>query len=53
MAVETGHNATMAVELGTPPVTGVFTDHPRADRRHHGVQRHPRLDAVHAARHDH
>lgn len=28
MAVETGHNATMAVELGTPPVTGVFTNIP-------------------------
>lgn len=28
MAVETGHNATMAVELGAPPVSGVFTNIP-------------------------
>lgn len=28
MAVETGHNATIAVELGTPPTMGVFTNIP-------------------------
>lgn len=28
MAVETGHNATLAVELGLPPVMGVFTSIP-------------------------